>query len=100
MSVKKIVLNASPLILLCNSELVFILPELFEEIVVPNAVWQEIFSGPHADRATHVVPTLNWLSKVSTIKVPEVIRWDVGMVQNEGLHLYKLGMAIDYVGAR
>ena len=41
MPVEKIVLNASPLILLCNSELAFILPELFTEIVVPEAVWQE-----------------------------------------------------------
>ena len=29
MPVEKIVLNASPLILLCNSELSFVLPELF-----------------------------------------------------------------------
>ncbi len=39
MPASKIVLNASPLILLCNTELSFILPALFSEIVVPEAVW-------------------------------------------------------------
>ncbi len=38
MPAEKIILNASPLILLCNSELSFILPELFAEIVVSEAV--------------------------------------------------------------
>jgi hypothetical protein len=38
MPVEKIVLNASPLILLCNSELDFILPSLFTEAVVSEAV--------------------------------------------------------------
>lgn len=32
MPVEKIVLNASPLILLCNSKLSFVLPKLFPEI--------------------------------------------------------------------
>ena len=45
MSVERIVLNTSPLILLCNNELSFVLPELFPEIVVPEAVWQEIVNG-------------------------------------------------------
>lgn len=34
MPMEKIVLNASPLILFCNSDLAFVLPELFSEIVV------------------------------------------------------------------
>lgn len=39
MPVEKVVLNASPFILLCNSELEFILPKLFSKIVIPVAVW-------------------------------------------------------------
>lgn len=42
MPVEKIIVNASPLILLFNSELDFILPELFKEIAVPDAVRKEI----------------------------------------------------------
>ncbi len=41
---EKIVINASPLILLCKSGLEKLLPELFTEIVVPNAVWDDIVS--------------------------------------------------------
>ncbi len=55
MPVDKVVLNASPLILLCNSELAFILPKLFAEIVVPEAVWQEIVGGSHVDQADYPI---------------------------------------------
>lgn len=39
-----IILNASPLILLCNGNLAFVLPEMFTEIIVPEAVWQEVLN--------------------------------------------------------
>ena len=58
MPVEKIVINASPLILLCNSDLSHILPELFHDIVLPDAVRKEILNGPHQDRAFRMVPTL------------------------------------------
>ena len=45
MLAEKIVLNVSPLILLCNSELSFVLSALFPEIVVLEAVCQEIVNG-------------------------------------------------------
>jgi hypothetical protein len=38
MAVEKIVINASPLILLCNSDLSHILPELFREMILLDAV--------------------------------------------------------------
>ena len=83
MPVQKIVLNASPLILLCNSELDFILPELFDDIVVPTAVWQEIMSGSHLDRAVQTLPDLTWLKQESIMPVPEVVRWDLGAGETE-----------------
>ncbi|VAW42243.1 hypothetical protein MNBD_CHLOROFLEXI01-3832 [hydrothermal vent metagenome] len=85
MPVKKVVLNASPLILLCNGDLSFILPELFPEIVVPEAVWQEIVNGSHLDLAAKIVPKLNWLKKVSILPAPDVIRWDLGVGETEVL---------------
>lgn len=85
MPVDKIVLNASPLILLCNGELSFVLPELFTEIVVPEAVWEEIVSGPHLDQAARMLPGLPWLKKEQTIPVPGVIRWDLGIGETEVL---------------
>lgn len=86
MLVEKVVLNASPLILLCNGELDFILPQLFTEVVVPEAVWQEIMGGPHLDRATQQLPGLGWLKKASTNPVPDVVHWDLGMGETEVLN--------------
>lgn len=85
MPTDKIVLNASPLILLCNSELSFILPELFPEIVVPDSVWQEIVQGSQHDRAAQMLPELSWLTKVSTIHMPDIVRWDLGIGETEVL---------------
>lgn len=78
MPVEKIVINASPLILLCNSDLAHIVPELFTRIVVSEAVWQEIVTGPHQDRAAQMVPTLEWLDKQPVSPRSDVVRWDLG----------------------
>lgn len=85
MPVGKIVLNASPLILLCNSQLSFVLPALFSEIVVPEAVWQEVVSSSHLDRAAQMLPELAWLKQEAIIPVPDVVRWDLGLGETEVL---------------
>jgi len=85
MPVEKIVLNASPLILLCNSELSFILPALFSEIVVPEALWQEIVNGSQLDQAAQMLPELVWLKREAVIPVPDVVRWDLGPGETEVL---------------
>lgn len=79
MPVEKVVLNASPLILLCNSELDFILPALFTDIIIPEVVWQEIMAGPQLDRAVQQLPELDWLKKESFNFVPDVVHWDLGI---------------------
>ena len=85
MPVEKIVLNASPLILLCNSDLAFVLPALFPEIVVPEAVWQEIVNGSQLDQAAQMLPKLAWLKQEPVTPVPDVIRWDLGSGETEVL---------------
>ena len=65
MPVDRVVINASPLILLFNSDLSFILPALFEEILVPEAVWGEIANSPGVDKAAQMIPTTDWLNKIS-----------------------------------
>lgn len=79
MRITKIVVNASPLILLCNSELEFILPKLFSEIVIPEAVWQEIINGSHEDKASQKLPLLTWLNRKSISPRPEITGWDLGI---------------------
>ena len=85
MSPTNIVLNASPLILLCNSNLASILPEMFTEIAVPDAVWQEILRSPRMDRAVQLLPTLNWLKRVSVTPAAPIIQWDLGPGETEVL---------------
>ncbi len=85
MPVEKIVLNASPLILLCNSELSFVLPKLFSEIVVPNVVWQEVVNGSHLDKASQMLPELDWLKKETISPSPDILRWDLGVGETDVL---------------
>lgn len=81
----KIVINASPLILLCNSNLEFVLPALFAEIVVPTAVWDEVLNGSHADKAAQKISSLAWLNQVQTTPIDDVVRWDLGNGETEVL---------------
>jgi predicted nucleic acid-binding protein len=85
MPVEKIVINASPLILLFNSDLEYILPKMFQNIIVPDAVWQEILNSPYFDKAAQRIPDTDWLKKVPGQTVEEVVRWDLGNGETEVL---------------
>ena len=45
MRIEKVVINASPFILLCKSGLVELLPQLFSEVCMPERVSIEIIEG-------------------------------------------------------
>jgi len=68
MPIKRVVINASPLITLFASQQDDLLPELFDEIYVPDAVWTEVVNSGKADIAAQQVPSRDWL-----IKLPAVI---------------------------
>jgi predicted nucleic acid-binding protein len=85
MPVEKVVINASPLILLFNSDLAFILPGLFNEIVVPEAVWQEVIDTPTKDKAGQMISQVDWLKQVPVKTIEEVITWDLGRGETEVL---------------
>ena len=63
---KPIIADSSPLIVLLKSDLEYILPELFEEIILPEAVWQEILSGLDNDIAKQKLPFLSWIKRTPT----------------------------------
>ncbi|MDA0265992.1 MAG: hypothetical protein O2890_03620 [Cyanobacteria bacterium] len=42
MPINRVVINSSPLIALFKSQQAELLPQLFEEIVVPQGVWDEV----------------------------------------------------------
>jgi predicted nucleic acid-binding protein len=81
----KIVINASPLILLYNSDLSFLLPELFEEVMVPEAVWREIVDTSNNDKAARLAPQSQWLNIVTVTAIADILRWDLGAGETEVL---------------
>lgn len=85
MRIEKVVVNASPLILLCKSDLESLLPKLFKEIVVPEAVWSEVSIGN--DIAWRKIQNANWLTKKSVKISDEILVWNLGDGESEVLSL-------------
>lgn len=96
MKIDRIVVNASPLIVLFKAGLSDLLPQLFTDIMVPGAVWSEVLAGGAADAAARAVPTAAWLKQVDAPAVPPIVTaWDLGAGESEVLSL-----ALDNPGAR
>jgi predicted nucleic acid-binding protein len=60
----RVVSNTSPLIVLAKAGLLKILPKLFSEVVVPEAVRDEIMAGRDGDAMKQAWPTCDWLRVV------------------------------------
>jgi predicted nucleic acid-binding protein len=57
----KIVTNTSPLIVLAKAGLLPLLPAIFDEVVAPSAVIDEIAAGPADDPMKNALPSSPWL---------------------------------------
>ena len=86
MLTKQVIINASPLIVLFKSNQADLLPQLFDDILVPEAVWDEVTAFD--DIAGKQLPTLPWLQrdKINHI-APEVASWDLGKGESAVLSL-------------
>ena len=69
----KIVIDTSPLIVLFKSQLAYLLPKLFAEIIVPKAVWDEIVEAGKTDAASRQLPTVSWAKRVNLSRVSSAI---------------------------
>jgi predicted nucleic acid-binding protein len=88
MLIKQIIINSSPLIVLFKSQQAQLLPQLFDEILVPEAVWNEITLASKNDEASQQLPQVNWVQKIEQITItPEVAGWDLGKGEAEVLSL-------------
>ena len=58
-----LITDSSPLIVLLKSDLEYILPKLFEQIIVPEKVWEEILAGKSNDVAKQKPPQLSWAKR-------------------------------------
>ena len=85
MSIEKVVINASPFILLCKCGLIELLPQLFLEIEMPESVSEEIIRG--ADIASDCIYDCEktWLSRCLAPHSKEVLAWNLGDGETEVL---------------
>jgi|GEM_PF-2933903 len=80
----ELVVNASPLILLCKSGVVELLSQISKIVVVPESVVSEIEAQPD-DPTCMMVRNLPWLRRVSA-QIPDSIKaWDLGAGESEVL---------------
>ncbi|NJM56177.1 MAG: DUF3368 domain-containing protein [Synechococcales cyanobacterium RU_4_20] len=86
---KRVVINASPLIVLLKSQQTELLPQLFSEILVPRGVLEEVLAGGPDDRAVLGLPEVAWANVIDMDGgvAPEVAAWDLGKGESEVLSL-------------
>ncbi len=78
MPIKSVIVNASPLITLFNSQLETLLPRLFDTVEVPPAVWQEV-TAHKTDLAAQRLPQTDWIKQTNAISTAaSVAAWDLG----------------------
>lgn len=84
--------NASPLILLAKADLLRLLPLLFSEVLVPQAVRDEILQGPPEDPMRKALPGCGWLQPVvldpplSPLSAWQLGRGEVEVIEYARLH--------------
>lgn len=78
MPIEKVVLNASPIIILYKAHMENILPQLFKAIVIPKYVFDEITKTKIKDRAKVELPK-QACYKIAKIGIDDAIAgWDLG----------------------
>ena len=83
-----VITNSSPLIVLFKSKQAELLPQLFDEIIVPEAVFQEVTVAGENDAASRQLPSVSWIQRVEiTTIAPEVAAWDLGNGESQVLSL-------------
>lgn len=86
MKIERIVVDASPLILLCKGRLPHLLSQLFGEVLIPGAVWDEVLAGGAEDAAAQLLPGVAWAQRVEIPTVdPAVALWNLGAGEAEVL---------------
>jgi predicted nucleic acid-binding protein len=79
MRIDRVVVNSSPLITLFNSGQAELLPQLFSDVLVPDAVWLEVAEGGHHDVAALAIQSAQWINRLPpTLADPVVMAWDAG----------------------
>jgi len=84
----RVIINASPLIVLFKSRLQDLLPELCDEVIVPAAVWDEVLLGGADDSAALALPSADWARRVEVTTFNTIVRdWNLGAGESDVLNL-------------
>jgi len=87
MPIERVVINASPLITLFRAGLSALLPRLFAELLVPDAVWNEVVSRTYDDPAARGLPQSPWARRTAVPTHPPVQLWNLGAGETAVLSL-------------
>ena len=83
---RRVVVDASPLIILIKGDLAALLPQIFTSVIAPTGVCDEILAGKEVDRARRELPHLEWLDRVDPLKVDNAIAvYELGRGESETL---------------
>ena len=86
MRIDCVVVNASPLITLFKSGQAHLLPALFQQVYVPDAVWREIADSGYDDAASRELANAPWALRPPVQALdPLVLAWDAGPRETEVL---------------
>lgn len=86
MKIDRVVINASPLIVLFKANLAHLLPQLFAEVLIPSAVWDEVIAGDPVDMAAQGLLNIDWAKRVEVAAVaPAILAWNLGQGESEVL---------------
>ena len=84
MPIDRVVVNTSPLICLFKSGLQDLLPGLFQEISVPEAVMKEVTASGKSDFPAKNLAQQQWLKTATGIPLDlRVLAWDLGPGESE-----------------
>jgi predicted nucleic acid-binding protein len=92
-----IICNASPLIVVAKADLLWVVPKLFDTVLIPSSVAQEINQGPEDDPMRRGLPETPWLRQVRVEPpLPPLAVWQLGPGESEVIEYARLhpGLAV------
>jgi predicted nucleic acid-binding protein len=76
---ERVVVNASPMVALLGIGQEGLLPALFDDVLIPEAVREEIEAGREKDANADRLATLTWLRTAPAATIPESVQgWGLG----------------------
>jgi uncharacterized protein len=84
-----VVADASPLIALCRIQRLELLQQLFERLLVPEAVWREVVSGGNSRAGVTEMMAATWIERrsVTDVQLVQLLRQDLGAGESEAIVL-------------